>query len=76
MEELLKFPEKYTVHPLYDTYPDEEIDVLAEQRLVEQYDKIIFQFPYYWFNYPALLKNGLMNCLLMDGHMAVKADIG
>jgi len=56
MEELLKFPEKYTVHPLYDAYPDEKIDVQAEQRLVEQYDKIIFQFPYYWFNIPSLLK--------------------
>ncbi|WP_025765007.1 NAD(P)H-dependent oxidoreductase [Dyadobacter tibetensis] len=56
MEELLRFPEKYTVHSLYDAYPDEKIDVQAEQRLVEQYDKIIFQFPYYWFNIPSLLK--------------------
>lgn len=56
MEELLKFPEKYTVHQLYDAYPDEKIDVQAEQGLVELYDKIIFQFPYYWFNVPSLLK--------------------
>jgi putative NADPH-quinone reductase len=56
MEELLKFPDKYTVHQLYEAYPDEKIDVQAEQKLVEQYDKIIFQFPYYWFNVPSLLK--------------------
>jgi len=56
MEELLKFPEKYTVHQLYEAYPDELIDVEAEQRLIEQHDKIIFQFPYYWFNMPSLLK--------------------
>ena len=56
MEELLNFPEKYTVHQLYDAYPDEKIDVQAEQRLVEQHEKIIFQFPYYWFNVPSLLK--------------------
>ena len=37
-EGLLKFPEKYTVHQLYDAYPDEMIDVHAEQRLVRQYD--------------------------------------
>lgn len=56
MEELLKFPEQYTVHQLYDAYPDEKIDVQAEQQLIEQYDKVIFQFPYYWFNVPSLLK--------------------
>jgi len=56
IEEVLQFPEKYTVHQLYDAYPDEKINVQAEQRLIEQYDKIIFQFPYYWFNVPSLLK--------------------
>ncbi|WP_166333085.1 NAD(P)H-dependent oxidoreductase [Sphingobacterium chungjuense] len=56
VEEMQKFPEKYTVHQLYEAYPDEKINVLAEQRLVEQYDKIVFQFPYYWFNSPFLLK--------------------
>lgn len=53
---LHKFPDKYAVHQLYKIYPDEKIDVQAEQQLVEQYDKIVFQFPYYWFNCPPLLK--------------------
>jgi putative NADPH-quinone reductase len=57
--ELNKFPEKYTVHQLYETYPDEKIDVLAEQQLVEQHDIIVFQFPYYWFNCPSLMKKWL-----------------
>ncbi len=57
--ELLKFPEKYTVHQLYETYPNEQIDVLAEQKLVEQHDTIVFQFPYYWFNCPPLMKKWL-----------------
>ncbi len=56
VEELLKHPGQYTVHQLHQAYPDEEIDVPAEQRLLEQHDKIVFQFPYYWFNSPALLK--------------------
>lgn len=56
MEELNKFPEKYVVHQLYKAYPDEKIDVQAEQKLVEQYNKIVFQFPYYWFNCPPLFK--------------------
>jgi putative NADPH-quinone reductase len=56
VEELLKFPENFTVHQLYETYPDGRIDVLAEQELIEKHERIVFQFPYYWFNCPSLLK--------------------
>ena len=35
VEELKKFPEKYTVHQLYENYPDENIDVKKEQELIE-----------------------------------------
>ncbi|GGB96557.1 NAD(P)H-dependent oxidoreductase [Dyadobacter sediminis] len=59
IETLNRFPEKYVVHSLYEVYPDEKIDVQAEQKMVEQYDKIVFQFPYYWFNCPPLLKKWL-----------------
>ncbi|MCF6407108.1 NAD(P)H-dependent oxidoreductase [Chitinophaga filiformis] len=59
IEELNKYPDKYVVHQLYKVYPDERIDALAEQKLVEQYDKIVFQFPYYWFNCPPLFKKWL-----------------
>ncbi len=59
IEELNKHPDKYTVHDLYKEYPDEKIDIIEEQKLVEAYDKIIFQFPLYWFNCPPLLKKWL-----------------
>jgi putative NADPH-quinone reductase len=59
VEELNKFPDRYLIHQLYEVYPNEKIDVLAEQKLVEQYDKILFQFPYYWFNCPPLFKKWL-----------------
>lgn len=59
VEELGKYPEKFLVHQLYKVYPDEKIDVAREQQLVEQHDKIVFQFPYYWFNCPPLLKKWL-----------------
>lgn len=59
IEELSKFPEKYTIHQLYEAYPDEEIDVVAEQQLIEKHDTIVFQFPYYWFNCPSFLKKWL-----------------
>ncbi|WP_345948819.1 MULTISPECIES: NAD(P)H-dependent oxidoreductase [unclassified Mucilaginibacter] len=59
VEELQKFPDKYVIHQLYELYPDEKINVPAEQKLIEQYDKIVFQFPLYWFNCPALFKKWL-----------------
>lgn len=64
INELEKYPEKYTVHQLYKEYPDEKIDVKKEQELVEKYDKIIFQFPFYWFSSPPLLKKWFDEVLL------------
>lgn len=64
VDELEKFPDKYFVHQLHKVYPNEKIDVLAEQRLIEAHDQIVFQFPYYWFNCPPLLKKWLDEVLL------------
>ena len=58
-EELEQQPAQYAIHQLYKVYPDEQIDVQAEQRLVEQHDHIVFQFPLYWFSAPPLLKKWL-----------------
>lgn len=59
VEELNKYPNKFYVHQLHKVYPDEKIDVLAEQTLIEKYDKIVFQFPYFWFNCPPFFKKWL-----------------
>ncbi|MBK1897413.1 NAD(P)H-dependent oxidoreductase [Chryseobacterium paridis] len=56
IEELNQYPEKYTIHELYKMYPDEKINVAKEQELIESYEKIVFQFPFYWFSSPPLLK--------------------
>lgn len=45
-----------TLHRVYEVYPDEKIDVAAEQRLLEQHDRIVLQFPFYWYSSPSLLK--------------------
>ena len=45
-----------TVHRVYEAYPNEEIDVAAEQELIEQHDRIVLQFPFYWYSTPSLLK--------------------
>ena len=56
VEELKKYPERFTVHELYRTYPDGKIDVGAEQKRVETHENLVLQFPVYWFNCPPLLK--------------------
>lgn len=59
VEELQKHPDKYEVHQLYEAYPDGKIDVAAEQQLMERYERIVFQYPLYWFNCPPLFKTWL-----------------
>jgi len=55
VEELSK-EENITIHELYKAYPTEQIEVKSEQKLVEMHDTIIFQFPFYWYSSPPLLK--------------------
>lgn len=56
IDELKKHPNKFEVRDLYELYPDGHIDVLAEQKLIEEYARIIFQFPVYWLSSPPLFK--------------------
>lgn len=55
IQELQRYPE-IKVHQLYKEYPDYRINVKKEQELLTQHDRIVFQFPFYWYNCPALLK--------------------
>lgn len=48
--------EDVTIRDEYSIYPNGKIDVKAEQQLMEKHDKIIFQFPMYWYSSPSLLK--------------------
>ena len=45
-----------TVHDLYETYPDFDIDVEREKELLVQNDVIIWHHPFYWYSSPPLLK--------------------
>lgn len=45
-----------TVHDLYEHYPDFDIDIREEQRLLLQHDIIIWQHPFYWYSCPAMIK--------------------
>ncbi|OBZ18481.1 NAD(P)H oxidoreductase [Bacillus sp. FJAT-27264] len=55
-EELLRYPNDITIHEIYKEYPDWNIDVPREQKLLEAHNHVIFQFPLYWYSYPPLLK--------------------
>ncbi len=59
VKELTKYPEEFYVHNLYDAEEQGEFNILEEQKLVEKYDKLILQFPIYWFNCPPLMKKWL-----------------
>ncbi len=48
--------ESVTVHDIYEFYPDFHINVAKEQKLLKDSDIIIFQYPLFWYNVPALLK--------------------
>lgn len=45
-----------TVHDLYAQYRDRPIDVAHEQALLEAHDRVILQFPFFWYSSPPLLK--------------------
>lgn len=55
VEELKKHA-KITVHELYKQYPDEQIAIHREQKLCDEHDRIVWQFPFHWYSSPPLLK--------------------
>lgn len=55
-----------TLHDLYAAYPDQVLDIAAEQRLVREHDVIVFQFPFHWYSIPGFLKQWLDDVMLRD----------
>lgn len=56
MLEKLPTSSQLTLHDLYETYPDFEINIAHEKALLEEHDFIIWQHPMYWYSSPPLLK--------------------
>lgn len=59
IKELNKHPDLFTIHHLDQAYPDGVINVQKEQKLIENHDALILQFPIFWFNCPPSLKEWL-----------------
>jgi glutathione-regulated potassium-efflux system ancillary protein KefG len=46
-------------HDLYEAYPDFDIDVYREQKLLLEHDYIVLMHPFYWYSAPAIIKQWL-----------------
>lgn len=48
-----------TLHDLYESYPDFDVDARQEQEQLLRHDLVILQHPFYWYSTPALVKQWL-----------------
>ena len=63
-----------TTHDVYQAYPDFNIDVEKEQQLLLAHDRIVFQFPLYWYSVPPMLKKWLDDVLEYNFAYGSKGD--
>ena len=56
LEKFQKLHPEAEIDILYKLYPDFKIDVKKEQEKLLKSDYIILQFPMYWYNAPALMR--------------------
>jgi glutathione-regulated potassium-efflux system ancillary protein KefG len=54
-----KHLEGITFHDLYEAYPDFDIDVEREKKLLLDHDIIVWQHPFFWYSAPAIIKQWL-----------------
>jgi len=59
LEHLSKTIDDVEIRRLDQLYPDYQIDVAAEQQALISAQVVVFQFPFYWYSMPALLKKWL-----------------
>ncbi len=57
-----KYPDA-TIRNITELYPDFNIDIEAEQKNLMEADVVLLQFPVYWYNMPAILKQWMDKAL-------------
>lgn len=57
IEELIDSNTEMEVRNIHKLYPDYNIDVKAEQDALLRHKTIVFQYPFYWYSMPAILKH-------------------
>jgi putative NADPH-quinone reductase len=55
-EQLKNNIENVEIRDIMNLYPDFKIDIEAEQKALLEADTVIFQYPFWWYNMPAILK--------------------
>ena len=74
--ESAKTLENVTIHNLNTAYPDGKINTEAEIALLQKAEKIIAQFPLFWFSTPAIMKEWQDKILTHIHHSANPKQIG
>ncbi|AZI40534.1 NAD(P)H-dependent oxidoreductase [Epilithonimonas vandammei] len=57
IEELQKSDLELEIRNIHELYPDYKINVKAEQEALLRHQTIVFQYPFYWYSMPAILKH-------------------
>ncbi len=57
IKELRKSDLDIEVRHIKELYPDFKIDIKFEQEALLRHKNIVFQYPFYWYNMPAILKH-------------------
>jgi len=57
IEEIQRKNPETEIRNLAELYPDFNINAKAEQEALLRHDTIVFQYPLYWYNMPAILKH-------------------
>ncbi len=74
IEELQKSDLELEIRNIHDLYPDYKIDVDAEQEALLRHQTIVFQYPFYWYSMPAILKHWFDEVFLHQFAYGSKGD--
>jgi putative NADPH-quinone reductase len=74
IEELKNSDLELEIRNLHDLYPDFKIDVKAEQQALLRHRTVVFQYPFYWYSMPAILKHWFDEVFLHQFAYGSKGD--
>lgn len=57
IEEVTSSNPDIVIRDISQLYSDYKIDAKAEQQILMEHKNIVFQYPFYWYNMPAILKH-------------------
>jgi putative NADPH-quinone reductase len=74
IEELKKSNLDLEIRSIHNLYPDYNIDIRAEQEALLRHETIVFQYPFYWYSMPAILKQWFDVVLTYNFAYGAKGD--